>query len=160
MPGPRPMPVPLKLLRGNPGRRSIRPGFEPPKLPVAPDLPAFLTGYAAEEWRRITPSLCLLGLLADADVMPLSAYCEAYKRWRTAVEALDSVAAVDPSMHGLLVRGSERQAKCNPLVQIAAQAANDMIRFAAEFGFSPAARARISAGPPSGPSKFAGLLAE
>ena len=67
-------------------------------------------------------------------------------------------------MHGLLVRGSEGQARTNPLAKIAADAAADMVKFAAEFGFSPAARSRIAAG--AGPlfgrpldGKFAGLLA-
>ena len=55
------------------------------------------------------------------------------------------------------------QARSNPLVQIAREAANDMVRYAAEFDFSPAARSRIAAGvgpftPPPG-GKFEDLLA-
>jgi hypothetical protein len=49
MPGPRPTPLRLKLLRGNPGKRVIRDGFEPPQTPEPPDPPSFLTGYALEE---------------------------------------------------------------------------------------------------------------
>jgi P27 family predicted phage terminase small subunit len=63
-------------------------------------------------------------------------------------------------MHGLLVKGSEGQARTNPLAKIAADAAADMVRFAGEFGFSPAARSRIAAGlKPVSSGKFAGLLA-
>jgi phage terminase small subunit len=62
MPGPRPTPLRLKLLRGNPGKRVIRDGFEPPQTPEPPDPPSFLTGYALEEWHRIAPGLCLYGL--------------------------------------------------------------------------------------------------
>ena len=48
----------------------------------------------------------------------------------------------------------------NPLVLTARQAAGDMVRFAAEFGFSPAARSRISNIDGEDPeSKFSGLLA-
>src|ERR1700733_11144224 len=159
MPGPRPMPVALKLLRGNPGKRSIRRGFEPPQPPAPPDPPKFLTGYALEEWRRIAPGLFLFGLLSEADVMVLSGYCEATKRWRTAVEALNRVAEMDPTMDGLLVRGSEGQARPNPLVRIISEAASDMLRFASEFGFSPVARNRIAAGPAPSSGKFTGLLA-
>jgi hypothetical protein len=36
--------------------------------------------------------LCLFGLLTELDVMPLAAYCEAFKRWKTAVETFDRVA--------------------------------------------------------------------
>jgi hypothetical protein len=48
----------------------------------------------------------------------------------------------------------------NPLVKIAADAAEDMLRFAGEFGLTPVARTRLaSAGyGPSTPSKFDGLL--
>jgi phage terminase small subunit len=50
--------------------------------------------------------------------------------------------------------------RLNPMVSIARKAAADMVRYAGEFGLSPAARARISAGvghePP--PGKFNGLL--
>jgi P27 family predicted phage terminase small subunit len=159
MPGRRPMPVALKLLRGNPGKRPIRGGFEPPQPPAPPEPPAFLTGFAKSEWRRIAPGLFLFRLLAEPDVMVLAAYCEAYKRWRTAVEALDRVAQLDPTMDGLLVRGSEGQARPNPLVRLASEAAADMLRFASEFGFSPAARSRIAAGPAPSSGKFTGLLA-
>lgn len=162
MPGPRPMPARLKLLRGNPGRRPVRTIFEPPRPPEPPLPPEFLTGYAREEWERVAPGLCLFGLLSALDAMPLAAYCEAFKRWRTATEAIDQVEALDPVMHGLLVRGSEGQARVNPLAKIAAEAAADMVKFASEFGFSPAARSRIAGGvaftkPSDG--KFAGLLA-
>jgi phage terminase small subunit len=34
----------------------------------------------------------------------------------------------------------------NPLQRIAVNAANDMIRYAAEFGLTPAARARVAGG--------------
>jgi P27 family predicted phage terminase small subunit len=158
MPGPPPQPIALRLLRGNPSKRPIQKGFGPPRPPAPPSPPDFLTGYAREEWDRIAPGLHLFGLLSDVDVMPLAAYCESFKRWKTAVEALDKVAVLDPNMHGLLVKGSEGQARPNPLIRIAAEAAIDMIRVAGEFGFSPAARSRIAMGPRPGPGKFDGFL--
>ena len=112
-----------------------------------------------EEWRRIAPGLFLFGLLSEPDVMVLAAYCDACKRWRTAVEALDRVAELDPAMQGLLVRGAEGQARINPLARIVLEAAADMVRYASEFGFSPAARSRIAAGPTPSTGKFTGLLA-
>ena len=39
---------------------------------------------ARDEWDRVAPGLFLFGLLSEVDVMSLGAYCEAYKRWRTA----------------------------------------------------------------------------
>jgi hypothetical protein len=75
MPGSRPTPVPLKLLRGNPGKRPLKRGFEPPQPPLPPDPPKFLTGDALEEWHRIAAGLHLFGLLTKVDVSPLAAYC-------------------------------------------------------------------------------------
>jgi P27 family predicted phage terminase small subunit len=164
MPGPRPQPVRLKLLRGNPGRRAIRGTFDPPAPPEPPEPPPFLTGYALAEWHRVGPGLTLFGLLTPLDVAPLAAYCVSFAHWRQAEELLQQLAAVDEKARGLLIKGSKGQARSNPLVQIAREAAADMIRAACEFGFSPAARSRIALGvggpfarPPA--SKFDGLLA-
>jgi P27 family predicted phage terminase small subunit len=156
------MPVRLKLLRGNPGQRRIRDSFDPAPPPEPPRPPPFLTGYALQEWNRITPGLTLFKLLTELDVMSLASYCMSYQHWREAEELLAQLAAVDEKARGLLVRGSKGQARSNPLFEISRQAANDMIRAAAEFGFSPAARSRIALGvggfsrPPA--SKFAGLI--
>lgn len=82
----------------------------------------------------------------------------AYARWRTAEELLARMAAGDPLMAGLLVKGPYGDARRDPLLRVAAAAAADMVR--AEFGMGPAARARIGTGvghePP--PGKFDGLL--
>jgi hypothetical protein len=66
----------------------------------------------------------------------------------------------DEQMRALLVKGSKGQPRANPLIEVARTAARDMVRFAAEFGFSPAARSRISAGIRlvKTPSKFDGLI--
>ena len=62
-------------------------------------------------------------------------------------------------MNGLLVRSVDGNAKINPLVRIAATAAEDMVRFAGEFGLTPVARARIAAGVgPQRPGKFDRLI--
>ena len=92
--------------------------------------------------------------------MPLAGYCASFARWKTALETFDRVAANDTVMHGLLVKGSEGQPRANPLVRIASEAAADMLRFASEFGFAPAARSRIAAGVggQTSNSKFGDLL--
>jgi P27 family predicted phage terminase small subunit len=155
-------PTRLKVLRGNPGKRRIKPEPEPPEIEVCPEPPAFLAGYAAEEWRRVAPDLHMIGLLRGVDLQVLGGYAQAFAVWRTAVEALAKVAASDPVMHGLLIRAADGTPRRNPLVKVAADAANDMLRFANDLGIGPAARARLAASgwePPRQPSKFAGLLA-
>jgi P27 family predicted phage terminase small subunit len=107
------------------------------------------------------PQLVRLGLLTSIDVQVFAAYCDAYGRWRTAVETLNGMAERDATTGGLLVkRVSDGNPQRNPLVAIAASAASDMVRYASEFGLTPLARGRIASGgsyePP--PSKFDGLL--
>jgi P27 family predicted phage terminase small subunit len=161
-PGRRPTPVRLKLLRGNPGQRRIGDVFDPPKPPKPLEPPDFLTGRALEEWHRVAPSLTVMGLLCELDVMPLASYCTACGRWIDAETLLKELANLDDKAKGLLVRGSKGQARANPLIQVSREAAADMIRAADEFGFSPAARSRIALGPfvQSGQQggKFAGLI--
>jgi P27 family predicted phage terminase small subunit len=128
-----------------------------------PDPPSFLSGYAVEEWRRVGPEAHALRLLSNLDRACFAAYCESYAMWRTAEEALAGMAANDPVMRGLLVKSKRGAAIENPLVYIARKAAAEMVRYAAEFGFTPASRSRINGGfsppPDRGPSKFGDLLA-
>jgi P27 family predicted phage terminase small subunit len=163
VPGPRPQPTYLKLLRGNPGKRRLNKNEPQPSIPARrPEPPAFLSAYAKEEWERVAPEAFTLRLLSNLDRACFSAYVESYARWRTAEEALALMAANDPVMRGLIVKGKRGTAIENPLVYISRQAVRDMLRFAAEFGFTPAARSRINGGgdmSPRPPSKFGDLLA-
>jgi P27 family predicted phage terminase small subunit len=164
MPGPPRVPTHLKLLRRNPGHQRLnRNEPVPAQPPAVPEPPAFLTGYAADEWYRVSAELHHLKLLTILDVMPLATYCTAYQRWRTAEEVLGKMAEKDPATSALLVRGPDGAPRQNPMVKIAANAAADMITYAGHFGMTALARARISAGagfePPPGGGKFDGLIA-
>jgi phage terminase small subunit len=63
----------------------------------------------------------------------------------------------------LLIRSVTGDARINPLQRACDRAADAMVRYASEFGFTPAARARIAAGigdfTPPGGSKFSDLIA-
>ena len=72
-------------------------------------------------------------MLTALDIAPFAAYCVAYARWRTAEEALALMAAKDPVMRGLIVRGKDGTAMENPLVYTSRRAAQEMLRFAAEL---------------------------
>ena len=93
------------------------------------------------------------------DIAPLAAYCQSYGRWVDAERKLASIWSSNPDA-ALLVKGSLGNPIPNPLIKIARNAAGDMLRYAAEFGMTPAARARIAGGIATqlAPSKFSGLL--
>ena len=159
--GPRPVPTQLKLLRGNPGKERLRCDQLRPEQSIdVPDPPAHITGYAADEWWTVATELHRLGVLTKVDCAPLAAYCYAYGQWRDAAEALASMGS-EP-VRGLVVRTGNGGPTENPLIYTARKAAADMMRYAAEFGLTPAARSRITSGVNGDDqqgSKFAGLLA-
>ena len=108
-----------------------------------PDPPSFLTAAAGEEWRRLAPELCRLGLLSALDTMPLAAYCQAFATWLVATEA----GAADgraPDERRLLAR-------------VARDSGRDMIRYAKLFGMTPASRSQVAAGALRD-TKFDGLI--
>lgn len=152
MPGPPPEHPHLRLLKGNPGKRRVRVPPEPARAEECPPAPRHLRGYAREAWRELAPELHRLNLLTALDLGPFSVYCAAYATWRQAEEAL----ARDGE---LTVATAEGHHRVNPLVRISSHAMNDMLRYGAAFGLTPAGRLRLSGiNPPQGPNKFDGLL--
>lgn len=156
--GPKPKPAHLKLVEGNPGKRRLK--QEPqPTIGEIPDPPDFLSAPAKEEWHRVAVELHRLGMLTIIDTAPLAAYCQSYGRWIVAERAIAKLAARDENTGGLMVKTTNGNAIQNPLVGTAHKAASDMVRYAAEFGLTPSARARLAVGPVQAPrSKFDGLL--
>jgi P27 family predicted phage terminase small subunit len=124
-----------------------------------PEPPDDLSDLAKDEWRRVTPELHALGLLTVVDVKPLAAYCAAYAMWAKAERLLAIMEENDPATCGFVTRGFNNTLIVNPVIRVARTAANDMVKFAGEFGFTPVARTRIAAGIASdGRSKFDGML--
>jgi P27 family predicted phage terminase small subunit len=144
----------LKLLRGNPGKYPLNLREPQPLLfDEVPRAPDYLDGYALQEWRRIIVELHRMKLVTLVDIHPLAAYCQCYQRWRTAEEMLASEPLMGKAGNGATI--------ANPLIGIADKSAAAMVKYAAEFGFTPASRSRITAGigEPRKPTKFNGLLA-
>ena len=160
MPGPPPQPAHLKLVRGNPGKRRVRPEVEPRVSQQLPEPPVFLSEDAKGEWRRLIEEMVRLKLVTRLDMMLFGCYCQSFSDWKSAVEAFNQTAQRDPLMHGLLIE-DRNGARPNPLLRVVRAAADTMLRTAAEFGLTPIARARIAGAgfePPRGPGKFDGLL--
>jgi P27 family predicted phage terminase small subunit len=156
-PGRRPKPLGLHLIDGTlrPDRHGSVQNVPQPQLGIA-EAPAFLGAYAREEWNRVAPELNTMGILAYVDMASLAGYCMAFERMALAEEALQaerqreserreaSRAKRKPINRYALVSynaaGSPRQ---NPLVKIVAEASVEMLKFASEFGMTPAARMKL-----------------
>ena len=124
-----------------------------------PEAPVFLTTDARTEWDRVALQLYRMGLLYEIDVASLAAYCQAYGRWVTAERVIGAMAEKDQLTSGLMIKTTNGNAIQNPLIGTSNKAASDMVRYAAEFGLTPAARARIALGSVTPKkSKFDGLI--
>lgn len=142
MPGRKPLPTSLKVLRGNPGKRPLnhrepKPGSKA-KLPKAP---SFLNDRAKKEWRNMGKRLFDMGLLTELDETALAMYCWSLSRWIQANGEIEEYGAV-------LVQGSKL--KQSPWVAIANEAWRQTIRMMAEFGMTPSSRSRVSIELPTG----------
>ena len=100
--GPRPKPVELKILEGNPGHDKLnyhRP--KPPPTRVEP--PVELGRDALLEWKRLEDELFNLGLLTSVDKGALASYCETWGNWICAVRAWHDFLATDPPHGGFML---------------------------------------------------------
>ena len=138
MAGRKPKPTHLKLIEGNPGKRSL-PQSEPVPREAFPVKPKFARPAASECWDRVVVELEAMRILASVDRDALQVYCEAYGTWLVANRR---------AARSLLVnRGSKSNPVwvSNPAWRIARDAASLMLRIGEAFGLTPSARSRIEA---------------
>lgn len=138
--GRKPTPTVLKIMNGNPGKRPL-PKNEPKPAAEIPDCPAHLDAAARNEWDRITVELGKTGLITRLDMAALAAYCQTYSIW------VDAETKLKRTGKGRVILAPSGYPVLNPWHTIATQAAKDLKAFAAEFGFTPSARARINLDP-------------
>lgn len=132
--GRKPVPVELKVLRGNPGKRPI-PDNTPRPRSEKPRCPRYLKGEARKEWRRITKEFQALGVLARVDRAALEMYCQMYARWRQSEGMIDT--------HGLTVESPNGFLMQSPYVSIANKCLAEMKKLLTEFGGTPSSRVRV-----------------
>lgn len=144
--GRRRKPTQLRVVEGNRGHRPLN--ENEPKPPAdMPKAPAFLDRIAKAEWRRQAPTLYAIGVLTSVDGAALAAYCSAFSVWARAEVRLQTQARNDDTVlaDGILQRTKSGNVILNPLQGAANVARRDMLRFAAELGLTPAARANMEA---------------
>src|SRR5262245_1873859 len=139
--GPKTAPTPLKRLRGNPGRRPLPKNEPKPGPAISIEPPDWLLPAAKVEWARMVPELVRLGVFKVVDPAALEGYCQSRARWIEYEALTDLVglqAAIQFGYRNAAVR--ERLA---------------MLRFAAEFGATPASRSRVTGNPQEPEDPFA-----
>lgn len=138
----------LKRLEGNPGHRPLN--HDEPKFDSIVSCPAWLTGEAKTEWRRILGALMKVpGLLMTVDRAVLSSYCQAYARWRQAEKHLEEEGqtVTITGQHGYCAE------QVSPWVNISKTYHDAMMKSAREMGFTPAARSSVKVQQPNKPTQ-------
>jgi P27 family predicted phage terminase small subunit len=135
--GRKPKPTAIKELEGNPGKRPLN-ADEPKPERKAPPCPKWLEPEAKKEWRRLSKQLEQIGVLTEVDQAAFASYCQAYARWKEAEEFM--------TQHGTIVKTKSGYWQAVPQVSIAQTYLKIMNKIAEQFGLTPAARSRITAG--------------
>jgi P27 family predicted phage terminase small subunit len=147
--GPKPQSNVVKLLRGNPGRRTLdlSDGVQPEV--AVPSIPSHLSKEARKEWRRITVELLDLGLISRLDRAALAIYCQAWARLVQAEQALEARRKqaeqageneFDACFIQLTPTGFQRE---SVLIRMIGKLQQDCDRYLASFGMSPSSRSRV-----------------
>jgi P27 family predicted phage terminase small subunit len=153
--GPLPKPAALKLLEGNPGKRSLNLADGVNPRVETPSAPKHLGLEARKEWKRITPLLEELGLISGLDRAALALYCQAVGRLSELETAFNGIVnrlvdnpsapmiypdAVYAASYSVTPSGYAQQ---SVIVQLIKSHREQVNRYLMHFGLSPAARGRV-----------------
>lgn len=140
--GPKPIPINMRILRGNPSRRPLPRNVPEPPSEV-PTCPENLSPAAKREWKRITTELVAIGVLAKVDRHALALLCEAYATWDQALGEVRKTGLIvrvgaktvtDPISGQTVTMGGALQQ--NPYLAVANKAAEMVHKMLAEFGMA------------------------
>lgn len=144
--GPRPEPIPLKILKGN--GRGLDVGGRPiPQVPpferCEPTAPSWLVGEALALWEQLVPPLAALDILKAEDTAVLSALCSAYGE-------LVETDAIIRREGATVTNPTSGHVAAHPLIPHRASARRAVLALSREFGLSPASEQDLGR-PPSVP---------
>lgn len=138
--GPRPAPIAIKRIRGNPGKRRIDDSPQPETDGHLPEPPGWLDEAAHAKWDELIPLLSRMGVLARIDGDALARYCDTWSWWRRTrnflAQSNDTFVIKDDD-------GKIKYIQQLPQVAIAHKLAAQLGRLAAELGMTPSSRSGI-----------------
>jgi P27 family predicted phage terminase small subunit len=149
--GPKPAPPQLQLLRGNPGKKAMAALLDDVVRPEVgiPECPPELEAEGRAEWDRITPHLQKLGLISELDRAALTGYCAAWQDFCWATQRIQALNAEDPNgERGRIWDTPSGYKQISVPLQIRNRALEQMEKFLAHFGLSPALRSRVTPSDP------------
>lgn len=142
--GPAPKPTALKQLEGNPGKQKLNKGEPMPNVPATvPKPPKRLLPEARKEWKRLAPAMVALGLLTEVDTSAFAELCQNYAYYLAADAEILAMGTAGPIQMQKAPSGYMQQ---HPLLSLRKQYYETWRRGLADFGLTPASRARIALG--------------
>jgi P27 family predicted phage terminase small subunit len=149
MRGRKPIPDNIKRLKGT--LEKSRVNEEQPEFNRVSHIepPEGLGDIATQEWLRVVPLLDAAGVLTEADVSALRAYCLAYQTFEIAAKAVE--------VEGITAVGHNGGVSTNPSFRVMKEAGLLMHRYLTEFGLTPSSRSRVKANPPRKDSEWDGF---
>ena len=140
-----PAKTPTAVLKGRGSWRAKGRADEPVAPGEKPTCPGWLPAEARREFRRVTKHLETMGILSVADRTMIAGYCLAWNEVREATEQIEDEGRVVLTAKGMVK---------NPWVLIRENALAQLLRFAQQFGLSPASRANVKCeGPKAAPER-------
>jgi P27 family predicted phage terminase small subunit len=147
MAGRTPKPTALKLITGNPGKRSLN--KQEPDPTYLQDLtpPAWLPQFAAKVWDEIAPPLSAAKLLTEVDVPMLAKGCVAIAQYRLATIRLGEALVLESEVIEEDGQPVKKAAQLNQWMVAQSMAFKQAMAILQQFGMSPAARSRVAIQP-------------
>lgn len=133
--GRKPTPKPILSLRGSRVRGPHKSGVD--AAPGVPSSPGWLCDIARAEWDRIVPMLEASKVMSPRHQQTLAAYCDAFADMVQADQELKA--------NGTTLMDDKGRVSNHPAWMRKRDARTAMLKFAAEFGLTASALARVSA---------------
>ena len=143
MPGPKPLPTRLKVLRGTLQPCRANPDEPMPEaLRRLPKAPARLSKHAQRYWRELGRRLVQQRVLTTLDLPAFEMLCDWLGRADEVREIMDShpVAA-----QRYVLRSGQGGYYINPLFNVLMASRREALKLAAEFGITPSSRQKVKA---------------
>lgn len=159
--GPKAKPAELKVLEGNRGHRPVMTDGQLRPTVEVPDPPKHLGREARKEWKRITVELVRYNIVSRLDQQMLGMLCQSVERvalFETALQrrmqrilelnAADPKRIDDPVQAYISKTPQGYEMQCVEY-QLLNKEREVLMKLLAEFGLSPAMRARVVLGSPA-----------
>jgi P27 family predicted phage terminase small subunit len=141
-------PTSLKLIAGNPGKRSLNKQEPDPEYLQDLTPPAWLSASAKLVWEEMAPQANKAKLLTAVDVQAFAMGCVAVAEYRKATAKVDAIGAIkakqERNEEGQLVEVGEH---INPWAGAQSMYFKQAMTMFAQFGMTPRARTGISIQP-------------